>query len=64
MAFSLSNHGEPSILAYPPVLGLPRKAPVNFGGVLIFVDGERFPEDSLQEARGSDEAPMLRKVGC
>ena len=28
----------------------PRKAPVNFGGVLIFVDGERFPEDSLQEA--------------
>ncbi|CAL1154298.1 unnamed protein product, partial [Cladocopium goreaui] len=25
------------------------KAPVNFGGVLIFVDGERFPEDSLQE---------------
>ena len=22
---------------------------MNFGGVLIFVDGERFPEDSLQE---------------
>lgn len=27
-----------------------RKVPVNFGGVLIFVDGERSPEDSLQEA--------------
>ncbi|CAJ1389617.1 unnamed protein product [Effrenium voratum] len=25
------------------------KVPVNFGGVLIFVDGERSPEDSLQE---------------
>ena len=23
---------------------------MNFGGVLIFVDGERSPEDSLQEA--------------
>ena len=25
------------------------KVPVNFGGVLIFLDGERSPEDSLQE---------------
>ena len=27
------------------------KVPVNFGGVLIFVDGERSPADTLQEER-------------
>ena len=29
--------------------GEARICPANFGGVLIFVDGERFPEDSNQE---------------
>eukprot|EP00434_Breviolum_minutum_P018505 symbB.v1.2.016321.t1/scaffold1240.1/size129799/4 len=31
--------------------GEARICPANFGGVLIFVDGERFPEDSNQEKR-------------
>ena len=46
--------------------GLQRSLPANFGGVLIFVDGEGSPADSLQEARdtGKPLSSLTPRVAC